>query len=203
VVTIGFQLHGDPLYGGLGGVDFAELPLAAQQVVPCGDIAGRGLTELVVSVALVLKQGICAGVGGGRFLALQGNGDVVAVGIGDLLCILQRPRGQYLDREGNTGDVGAVGVDMVGTGGKLACTGLVFGGAGNSIDLRCIVHTGSFVEIGVRDVHLDIAGGQAVLLLHLFRSEGRDCHSAHQHGGSKCTYKYFFQSHCNTPLALV
>ena len=85
VVTIGFQLHGDPLYGGLGGVDFAELPLAAQQVVPCGDIAGRGLTELVVSVALVLKQGICAGVGGGRFLALQGNGNVVAVGIGDLL----------------------------------------------------------------------------------------------------------------------
>ena len=88
-------------------------------------------------------------------------------------------------------------------GGKLACTGLVFGGAGDSIDLRCIVHTGSFVEIGVRDVHLDIAGGQAVLLLHLSRSEGRDCHSAHQHGGSKCTYKYFFQSHCNTPLALV
>ena len=201
-MTVGVQLHGDPLYGGLGGADFAELPLAAQQVVPCGDIAGRGLTELVVSVALVLKQGIHAGIGGSGFLALQGNGDVATVGIGDLLCILQRPRGQYLDREGNTGDVGAVGVDMVGTGGKLASTGLVFGGAGHSVDLRCVVHTGSFVEIGVGDVHLDIAGGQAVLLLHLFRSEGRDCNSAHQHGGRKDTCKYFFQSHCNTPQSL-
>ena len=201
-MTVGIQFHSGTLYGGLGGADLAELPLAAQQVVPCGDIAGRGLTELVVSIALVLKQGIHTGIGGSGFLALQGNGDVATVGIGDLLCILQRPRGQYLDREGNTGDVGAVGVDMVGTGGKLACTGLVFGGAGHSIDLRCVVHTGSFVEIGVRDVHLDIAGGQAVLLLHLFRSEGRDCHSAHQHGGSKCTCKYFFQSHCNTPQSL-
>jgi len=202
-VTVGIQLHSGALYGGLGGVDLAKLPLAAQQVIPGGNVAGRGLTELVVSVALVLKQGIHTGIGGSGFLALQGNGDVATVGIGDLLCILQRPRGQYLDRKGNTGDVGAVGVDMVGTGSKLACTGLVFGGAGNSIYLRCVVHTGSFVEIGVRDVHLDIAGGQAVLLLHLFRSEGRDCHSAHQHSSSKCTCKYFFQSHCNTPQSLV
>ena len=38
-------------------------------------------------------------------------------------------------------------------------------------------HTGSLVEVGVGDVHLDIAGGQAVFLCHLFRSEGRDYHS--------------------------
>ena len=88
-------------------------------------------------------------------------------------------------------------------GGKLACTGLVFGGAGHRIDLSCIVHTGSLVEVGVGDVHLDIAGGQAVFLFHLFRSEGRDCHSAYQHSGRKCTCKYFFQSHCNTPQSLV
>ena len=64
VVTVVFQLHSGALYGGLGSVDLAKLPLAAQQVIPCGDVVGRGLTELVVSVALVLKQGICAGVGG-------------------------------------------------------------------------------------------------------------------------------------------
>ena len=201
MVTVGIQLHSGALYGGLGGVDLAKLPLAAQQVIPCGDVVGRGLTELVVSVALVLKQGICAGVGGGGFLALQGNGNVVAVGIGDLLCILQRPRGQHLDREGNAGDVGAICVDVVGTGGKVARTGLVPGGAGHSVNLRCVVHAGSLVEVGVGDVHLDIAGGQAVFLFHLFRSESRDCHSAYQHSGRKCTCKYFFQSHGNTPLS--
>ena len=68
----------------------------------------------------------------------------------------------------------------------------VLGGAGHSVDLRCVVHTGSLVEVGVGDVHLDIAGGQAVFLFHLFRSEGRDCHSAYQHSGRKCTCKYFF-----------
>ena len=83
VATVGVQLHGNPLYSGLGGVDLAKLPLAAQQVIPCGDVVGRGLAEIVVSVALVLKQGICAGVGGGGFLALQGNGNVVAVGNGN------------------------------------------------------------------------------------------------------------------------
>ena len=183
-------------------MDLAKLPLAAQQVVPCGNVVCRGLVEFVVSVALVLKQSICAGVGGGGFLALQGNGNVVAVGIGNLLCILQRPWGQHLDREGNAGDVGTICVDVVGTGGKVARTGLVLGGAGHSVDLRCIVHTGSLVEVGIGDVHLDIAGGQAVLLLHLFRSEGRNCHSAHQHSCRKGTCKYFFQSHRNTPLSL-
>ena len=83
VVTVGIQLHSGALYGGLGGVDLAKLPLAAQQVIPCGDVVGRGLAELVVSVTLVLKQGVCAGVGGGGFLALQGNGNVVAVGNGN------------------------------------------------------------------------------------------------------------------------
>ena len=48
VVTVGIQLHSGALYGGLGGVDLAKLPLAAQQVIPCGDVVGRGLTELVV-----------------------------------------------------------------------------------------------------------------------------------------------------------
>ena len=74
VVTVGVQFHGYALYSGLGGVDLAKLPLAAQQVVPCGNVVCRGLVEFVVSVALVLKQSICAGVGGGGFLALQGNG---------------------------------------------------------------------------------------------------------------------------------
>ena len=64
-----------------------------------------------------------------------------------------------------------------------------------------IAMAGSLVEVGVGDVHLDIAGGQAVFLFHLFRSEGRDCHSAYQHSGRKCTCKYFFQSHGNTPLS--
>ena len=41
VVAVGIQFHSGTLYGGLGGADLAELPLAAQQVVPCGDIAGR------------------------------------------------------------------------------------------------------------------------------------------------------------------
>ena len=27
------------------------------------------------------------------------------------------------------------------------------------------------------------------------------CHSAYQHSGRKCTCKYFFQSHGNTPLS--
>ena len=119
----------------------------------------------------------------------------------DLFCILQCPRGQHLDRAGNASDIGAICVDVVGTGGKVACTGLVLGGAGHSVDLRCVVHTGSLVEVGVGNVHLDIAGGQAVFLFHLFRSEGRDCHSAYQHSGRKCTCKYFFQSHGNTPLS--
>ena len=74
---------------------------------------------------------IHTGIGGGGFLAPQ------------------------LDR-----NVGAVCVDVVGTGGKVACTGLVPGGAGHSVDLRCVVHTGSLVKVGVGDVHLDIAGGQ-------------------------------------------
>ena len=87
------------------------------------------------------------------------------------------------------------------TGGKVARTGLVPGGAGHSVNLRCVVHAGSLVEVGVGDVHLDIAGGQAVFLFHLFRSESRDCHSAYQHSGRKCTCKYFFQSHGNTPLS--
>ena len=44
----GGQLHSNTLHGSLGGVDFAKLPLAAQQIVPCGNVVGRGLTELVV-----------------------------------------------------------------------------------------------------------------------------------------------------------
>ena len=48
VVTVGIQLHSGALYGGLGGVDLAKLPLAAQQVIPCGDVVGRGLTELII-----------------------------------------------------------------------------------------------------------------------------------------------------------
>ena len=57
-------------------------------------------------------------------MCIRDSGNVVAVGIGDLLCVLQRPRGQHLDREGNAGDVGAICVDVVGTGGKVARTGL-------------------------------------------------------------------------------
>ena len=68
VVTVGIQLHSGALYGGLGGVDLAKLPLAAQQVIPCGDIAGGGLTELVVSVALVLKTGKAKAI---RFSTLE------------------------------------------------------------------------------------------------------------------------------------
>ena len=74
---------------------------------------------------------IHTGIGGGGFLAPQ------------------------LDR-----NVGAVCVDVVGTSGKVARTGLVLSGAGHSVDLRCVVHTGSLVKVGVGDVHLDIAGGQ-------------------------------------------
>ena len=48
VVTVGVQLHSNTLHGSLGGVDLAKLPLAAQQVIPCGDVVGRGLTELIV-----------------------------------------------------------------------------------------------------------------------------------------------------------
>ena len=48
VAAIGGQLHSNTLHGSLGGVDFAKLPLAAQQIVPCGNVVGRGLTELVV-----------------------------------------------------------------------------------------------------------------------------------------------------------
>ena len=48
VAAIGGQLHGDALHGSLGGVDFAKLPLAAQQVVPCGNVVGRSLAELIV-----------------------------------------------------------------------------------------------------------------------------------------------------------
>ena len=33
VVTVGIQLHSGALYGGLGGVDLAKLPLAAQQLM--------------------------------------------------------------------------------------------------------------------------------------------------------------------------
>ena len=44
----GGQLHSNTIHGSLGGVDFAKLPLAAQQIVPCGNVVGRGLTELVV-----------------------------------------------------------------------------------------------------------------------------------------------------------
>ena len=33
VATVGVQLHGNSLYGGLGGVDLAKLPLAAQQLM--------------------------------------------------------------------------------------------------------------------------------------------------------------------------
>ena len=96
VAAIGGQLHGDTLHGGLGGVDLAKLPLAVQQVIPCGDVVGRGLAEIVVSVALVFKQGIHTGIGGGGLLTPQLDRDVIAVGIGDLLCILQRPRGCLL-----------------------------------------------------------------------------------------------------------
>lgn len=45
---IGGQLHSNTLHGSLGGVDFAKLPLAAQQVVPCGNVVGRSLAELIV-----------------------------------------------------------------------------------------------------------------------------------------------------------
>ena len=48
VVTVGVQLHSNTLHSSLGGVDLAKLPLAAQQVIPCGDVVGRGLTELIV-----------------------------------------------------------------------------------------------------------------------------------------------------------
>ena len=44
----GGQLHSNTLHGSLGGVDFAKLSLAAQQIVPCGNVVGRGLAELVV-----------------------------------------------------------------------------------------------------------------------------------------------------------
>ena len=48
VAAIGGQLHSNTLHGSLGGVDFAKLPLAAQQVVPCGNVVGRSLAELIV-----------------------------------------------------------------------------------------------------------------------------------------------------------
>ena len=48
VVTVGIQFHSGALYGDLGGADLAKLPLAAQQVIPCGDVVGRGLTELII-----------------------------------------------------------------------------------------------------------------------------------------------------------
>ena len=48
VAAIGGQLHSNTLHGSLGGVDFAKLSLAAQQVVPCGNVVGRSLAELVV-----------------------------------------------------------------------------------------------------------------------------------------------------------
>ena len=48
VAAIGGQLHSNTLYGSLGGVDFAKLSLAAQQIVPCGNVVDRGLAELVV-----------------------------------------------------------------------------------------------------------------------------------------------------------
>ena len=48
VAAIGGQLHSNTLHGSLGGVDFAKLSLAAQQIVPCGNVVGRGLAELVV-----------------------------------------------------------------------------------------------------------------------------------------------------------
>ena len=48
MVTVGIQLHSNTLHGSLGGVDLAKLSLAAQQVIPCGDVVGRGLTELIV-----------------------------------------------------------------------------------------------------------------------------------------------------------
>ena len=41
VVTVGIQLHSGALYGGLGGVDLAKLPLAAQQVTYDGSLDGR------------------------------------------------------------------------------------------------------------------------------------------------------------------
>ena len=44
----GGQLHSNTLHGSLGGVDFAKLPLAAQQFVPCGNVVGRSLAELIV-----------------------------------------------------------------------------------------------------------------------------------------------------------
>ena len=34
-----------------------------------------------------------------------------------------------------------------------------------------------------------------------YDEKSRDCHSAYQHSGRKCTCKYFFQSHDNTPLS--
>ena len=48
VAAIGGQLHSNTLHGSLGGVDFAKLPLAAQQVIPCSDVVGRSLAELIV-----------------------------------------------------------------------------------------------------------------------------------------------------------
>ena len=48
VAAIGGQLHSNTLHGSLGGVDFAKLPLAAQQVVPCGNVVGRSFAELIV-----------------------------------------------------------------------------------------------------------------------------------------------------------
>ena len=44
----------------------------------------------------------------------------------------------------------------------------VFAGALAAAMLVCVVHTGSLVEVGVGDVHLDIAGGQAIFLFYLF-----------------------------------
>ena len=48
VVTVGIQLHSNTLHGSLGGVDFAKLLLAAQQLVPCGNVVGRSRAELIV-----------------------------------------------------------------------------------------------------------------------------------------------------------
>ena len=194
------QLYGCAVHGRFGGLDLAELPAAGEHIIPCCCVVSRSLTQLVVSVAVVLEQSIHTGVSGRGILAAQLDGDVITGVIGDLLRAVQRPRGQHLDRERNAGNVRAVAVDVIGAICQISGTGLGLGGAGHSVYF--VLYASRFVELCVGDVHDNIGGGNAVFFFrsfHILCGKGRNRYGTHHHGSSQNTRKCLFQSHGNTP----
>ena len=131
----------------------AERPFAVGK--GCFLVAGRRIAQYIVRVGSTLKQSILALVFSGGFLTAQRYRDALGIAVGDTsqtgkVAVL------HANRIDNTGNIRAIGVDMVGASRQIG-TGLSLCSRRNGIyGGRSIAHF-SFIEVRIRNIHQHIA----------------------------------------------